>query len=163
VAHSQGSETILPLFLLRGGLALRVGFAQGWDIFAVAKRRKRECGATLGSGLGVEANDDFDVELEDTSLLRGSVMVVADGPGNFPGAVFILPEMNELAFTDALGFLMPRVVETVDADLDRGIALHVNRAPSPHIDSHPFRRSTIKPKTKRDFSLRRPTASQEQT
>jgi len=52
-------------------------------------------------------------------------MVVADNPGNFPRAVFVLPEMNELAFTDALGFLMSRVVEAVDAHLDRAIALHV--------------------------------------
>src|SRR5579872_1299098 len=30
------------------------------------------------------------------------MMVVADDPSNFPGAVFVLPEMNELPFTDAL-------------------------------------------------------------
>jgi hypothetical protein len=52
-------------------------------------------------------------------------MVVADGPGNFPRAVFVLPQMNELAFTDALGFLMSRVVETMDAHLDGAIALPV--------------------------------------
>src|SRR4029077_9108428 len=33
--------------------------------------------------------------------------------------------MNELALTDALGFLMSRVVETMDAHLDGAIALHV--------------------------------------
>jgi len=52
-------------------------------------------------------------------------MVVADDPCNFPRAVFVLPQMNELAFTDALGFLVSRVVETMDAHLDRAIALHV--------------------------------------
>jgi len=52
-------------------------------------------------------------------------MVVADGPCDFPGAVFVLPQMNELPFTDALCFLMSRMVETMDAHLDRAIALHV--------------------------------------
>jgi hypothetical protein len=52
-------------------------------------------------------------------------MVVADGPGNFPRAVLVLPQMNELAFTDALGFLLSRVVETMDAYLDRATALPV--------------------------------------
>jgi hypothetical protein len=41
-------------------------------------------------------------------------MVVADGPGSFPRAVFVLPEMNELAFTDALCFLMSRVTEEIE-------------------------------------------------
>ena len=50
-------------------------------------------------------------------------MVVADGPRNFSRAVFVLPQMNELAFTDALGFLMSRDVEAMDAHLDHAIAL----------------------------------------
>jgi hypothetical protein len=58
-------------------------------------------------------------------------MVVADDPRNFPCAVFVLPEMNEFAFTDALGFLMSRVVETMDAHLDCAIALHVIHLQSP--------------------------------
>src|ERR1700688_543086 len=66
------------------------------------------------------------VELDrNASLLCGRVVVVADGPGNFPRAVFVLPEMNELAFADALGFFMSRVVEAMDAHLDGAIALHV--------------------------------------
>ncbi len=46
---------------------------------------------------------------EDTSLLRSSVMVVADGP----------------AFADAICFVMSRVVETMDAHVDGAIAVHV--------------------------------------
>src|SRR5580692_4268691 len=53
------------------------------------------------------------------------MMVVANGSGNFPRAVFVLPEMNELAFTDGLGILMSRVMEAMDTHLDRAIALHV--------------------------------------
>jgi len=56
-------------------------------------------------------------------------MVVPDGPVNFPRAVFVLPEMDELAFTDALGFLASRVVETMDIHLDRAIALPVAHLP----------------------------------
>jgi hypothetical protein len=41
-------------------------------------------------------------------------MVVADGARNFPRAVFVLPEMNELAFTDALCFLMSRITEEIE-------------------------------------------------
>lgn len=49
-------------------------------------------------------------------------MILADDPGDFPRAVIVLREVNELDFTGAPGFLMPRMVETMDAHLKRGIA-----------------------------------------
>ena len=33
----------------------------------------------------------------------GGVMVVTNDPGDFPGAILVLPEMNEARLTDALG------------------------------------------------------------
>ena len=51
-------------------------------------------------------------------------MIVAEGASNFPGGVFVLPEMNELAFAHCLSVLVPRVVKAVNAHLHRSIALH---------------------------------------
>ena len=59
------------------------------------------------------------------------MVVVADGSGDFPRAVFVLPEVNELAFADALGFLMSGVMEAMDAHLGRAMALHVIHPQSP--------------------------------
>src|SRR3984957_20846963 len=56
--------------------------------------------------------------------LGGSVVVVADDAGNFPGAVFVLPQMNELAFAHSFGIVMPGVVEAVNAHPHCSIALH---------------------------------------
>lgn len=53
------------------------------------------------------------------------MVVVADDPGDFPGAVFVLPQMNELALANRLGVLMPGVVEAMDADFHGAVALHV--------------------------------------
>src|SRR5271163_2844297 len=57
-------------------------------------------------------------------LLGRSVVVVTDDAGNFPRAVFVLPEMNELAFANSFCIFMPGVVEAVNADLHCSIALH---------------------------------------
>src|SRR5712692_7853120 len=53
------------------------------------------------------------------------MMIVADDAGNSPGTVFVLPEMNELAFTNRFGVVMAGVVKAVIAHLHRTIALHV--------------------------------------
>jgi hypothetical protein len=56
-----------------------------------------------------------EVELERShGLTWRSVMVVADDPRDFPRAVFVLPQMNELAFADALCFLVARVAEEIE-------------------------------------------------
>lgn len=52
-------------------------------------------------------------------------MIVADDARDFPGAVFVLPEVNETGFAHAFGVLMPRVVEAVDAHFDSAVSLHV--------------------------------------
>src|SRR5260221_4387566 len=56
--------------------------------------------------------------------LGHSVVVVTDGPRDFPGAVFALPQMNELSLADWLRVVMPRVVEAVNTHLNRAIAPH---------------------------------------
>jgi hypothetical protein len=48
-------------------------------------------------------------------------VAVADGVRNLPRGGSVLRQMNEFAFTDALGFLMSQV-ETMDTYLDRGTA-----------------------------------------
>ena len=53
------------------------------------------------------------------------MVVVADDPGNFPCAVFVLPQMNELSLADRFCIIMARVVETVNTHLNRAVALHV--------------------------------------
>ena len=58
-------------------------------------------------------------------LLCGGVVVVADDAGDFPGAVFVLPQMNELALANPLGVFMAGVMETVDAGFQGAVALHV--------------------------------------
>src|SRR5260370_32516449 len=58
-------------------------------------------------------------------LVVGGVMVVADDTGYFPGAVFALPEMNELAFANRFCVVMAWVVKAVNAHLHRAITLHV--------------------------------------
>ena len=52
-------------------------------------------------------------------------MVVADDAGDFPSAVFVLPQMNELALANRLGVFMAGVVEAVDADFHGAVAFHV--------------------------------------
>src|SRR5215467_4017612 len=53
------------------------------------------------------------------------MMVVADDAGDFPGAIFVLPEVNKAGLAYAFGVLMPGVMETVDTHFDRTISLHV--------------------------------------
>src|SRR5580700_4432708 len=56
-------------------------------------------------------------------LLWLHVLVVeADGAGDLPGAVFVVPEGDELRFADAF-FGMAGVVEAVNADLDGAVVL----------------------------------------
>jgi hypothetical protein len=45
------------------------------------------------------------------ALFARAVVVVAHHAGDFPGAVFALPEVNELSFTDPLGVFVAGVVE----------------------------------------------------
>src|SRR5689334_3580534 len=52
-------------------------------------------------------------------------MVVADDPRDFPGAIFVLPEVNEAGLAHAFGIFVPRMVEAVDAHFDRAVSLHV--------------------------------------
>ena len=59
------------------------------------------------------------------SLLGCNVMVVTDDPGNFPRAVFVSPQLNELPFPNWFCVIMPRVVEAMNTHLYRTIALHV--------------------------------------
>ena len=56
--------------------------------------------------------------------LGGLVVVVANNSRNFPGAVFVSPQMNELRFANGLRVLMSRVVKAMNTDLDCAITLH---------------------------------------
>src|ERR1700732_5405124 len=59
------------------------------------------------------------------------MVVITDDPCNFPCAVFVLPKMNELPLANLLRVVMSRVVEAVNAHLNRAIALHVIDLQSP--------------------------------
>ena len=59
----------------------------------------------------------------------GGMVVVADRPGNFPAAIFVLPEMNEAAFVRRRVRL--RMVETMHADFHRAVTLRVARLQGP--------------------------------
>src|SRR5438552_3014159 len=48
-------------------------------------------------------------------------MVEADNASDLPHSVLVLPEMNEFGLADGAGFLVPGVMEAVDADLDRAV------------------------------------------
>jgi hypothetical protein len=52
------------------------------------------------------------------------VVVVADDASDFPCAAFVLPQVDELRFANALSVVMSRVVKAMDADFDCSIALH---------------------------------------
>src|SRR6185295_6589138 len=56
--------------------------------------------------------------------LRQGMVVVTDDAGDLPGAVLLLPEVDELRLADRLLPVPPRMIEAVDADLDRAIAVH---------------------------------------
>ena len=49
------------------------------------------------------------------------LVVEADDAGDLPYSIFVLPEVNELGLADRAGVLVSRVMETVDADLDRAV------------------------------------------
>ena len=51
-------------------------------------------------------------------------MVVADYAGDLPGAVFVLPEMNELGFANSFSLVVAGMVEAVHADFDGAVSLH---------------------------------------
>jgi hypothetical protein len=60
------------------------------------------------------------------NLFASGVVAVADHAGDFPGAVFELPEVNELSFADSLGVFVAEVVEAVNAQLsDSGTSSRV--------------------------------------
>ena len=52
-------------------------------------------------------------------------MVIADDAGDLPRSVFPLPKVNELAFADTLGILMPRMMEAMHACFEQSISFHV--------------------------------------
>src|ERR1700733_6117223 len=58
------------------------------------------------------------------SLPRG-MMVVADHPCDFPRSVLVLPEMDELAFADAFGILVPGMMKLMHARLQQAVSLPV--------------------------------------
>ena len=49
------------------------------------------------------------------------LVVEADDAGDLPYSILVLPEVNELGLADRAGVLVSRVMETVDADLDRAV------------------------------------------
>src|SRR6202011_3116040 len=59
------------------------------------------------------------------SLLRRGVVVVADHACDLPGSVFVLPQMNELAFANSDGVFVTGMVKAVNPDFERAISLHV--------------------------------------
>ena len=54
----------------------------------------------------------------------GCVMVVAHDAGDFPGAVFVLPQVNEFAFADPFGVFVAGMVEAVNAHLQSAVTFH---------------------------------------
>lgn len=57
-------------------------------------------------------------------LLRGLVVVVADHSRDLPCSILILPEVDELSFSDS-HLLVAWVMKSVDTSLEHPIALHV--------------------------------------
>src|ERR1700681_1300833 len=53
------------------------------------------------------------------------VVVVAHDAGDFPGPVFVLPQVNEFAFADPFGVFVAGMVEAVNAHFDRSVSLHI--------------------------------------
>src|SRR5579859_4044826 len=53
------------------------------------------------------------------------MVVVTDHAGNLPCAVLVLPQMNKLGLADSLCVVMSWMVKSVNAHLNRAIALHV--------------------------------------
>src|SRR5712692_2183531 len=56
--------------------------------------------------------------------LRQSNVVETDDSRDFPCAIFVLPEVNELRLAGGLALLRIGVVEAMNADLKRAIAVH---------------------------------------
>ena len=52
------------------------------------------------------------------------MVVVTDDARNFPRAVFVLPQMNELRLANRLCVVMSRVVKAVNAHLNSAKTLH---------------------------------------
>jgi hypothetical protein len=68
-------------------------------------------------GVTVPGNPLFSVEKNDWLLSKAAV-IEADDARDPPHAVLVLPEVNELRFAD---FVVVRMVEAVDADLDGAV------------------------------------------
>ena len=49
------------------------------------------------------------------------MVIEADDAGDLPHSVLVLPEVDELGLADRGGFLVSRMMEAVDADLDRAV------------------------------------------
>src|SRR5258708_30084654 len=92
----------------------RVWFMQGWVCFSLASSFQFDSAATLNPR-----------SAQRPPLLGCGVVVVTDDARDFPCAVFVLPQMNELPFTNGFCVLMSRVVKTMNSNFDRAIALHV--------------------------------------
>ena len=60
---------------------------------------------------------------DELSSLLQSHVIVADHAGDPPGAIFVLPEVNELRFAGCLGPDF-RLVEAMNSRLNRAIAVH---------------------------------------
>src|ERR1700688_433301 len=55
----------------------------------------------------------------------GSVMIVTDDSGNLPSAVFVLPQVNELSFANALFGFISGVMKAMNAHFDCAVSFHV--------------------------------------
>src|SRR5579871_3904101 len=53
------------------------------------------------------------------------MMVIAHHAGNSPGAVLVLPKMNEAAFADSFSIFMTWMVEPVYTHFNRAVTLHI--------------------------------------
>src|ERR1700732_1704423 len=55
----------------------------------------------------------------------GGVMIVTDNARNLPRAVFVLPQMNELPFTNGLFVVISRVMKAMHTHFNRAVSFHV--------------------------------------
>ncbi len=53
------------------------------------------------------------------------MVVVTDHASDLPGTVLVWPQVNELAFANPNGVLVARMVEAVNAYLERAVSFHV--------------------------------------
>src|ERR1700760_4255361 len=114
---SAGWRASIPITLRCGGGSSLIRRIR--RLFGTIRYGSRCCGLRY-CGRGERCIDINAMPAVRELWFRGLV-IEADGAGDLPGAVFVVPERDELCFADVLR--IAEVVEAVDADLDGAVVV----------------------------------------